>query len=161
MNFIKKYQSLVLILLATYVISLPASIITIPSVATWYVDIVKPNFNPPNWVFGPVWTTLYALMSVAVWNVWNDLKKIKVYYAKKIIFIYFVHLLVGASWSFVFFGMHQIGLAVFIIVAILSFVIYLMKIYWPISKVSFYLMTPYLMWSSYALILNISIWKLN
>ena len=100
-------------------------------------------------------------MSVAVWNVWNDLKKIKVYYAKKIIFIYFVHLLVGASWSFVFFGMHQIGFAVFIIVAILSFVIYLMKIYWPISKVSFYLMTPYLMWSSYALILNISIWKLN
>jgi len=148
-------------LLATYAISLPASIITIPSVATWYVDIVKPNFNPPNWVFGPVWTTLYALMSVAVWNVWNDLKKIKVYYAKKIIFIYFVHLLVGASWSFVFFGMHQIGFAVFIIVAILSFVIYLMKIYWPISKVSFYLMTPYLMWSSYALILNISIWKLN
>ena len=161
MNFIKKYQSLALILLATYVISLPASIITIPSVVTWYVDIVKPNFNPPNWVFGPVWTTLYALMSVAVWNVWNDLKKIKVYYAKKIIFIYFVHLLVGASWSFVFFGMHQIGFAVFIIVAILSFVIYLMKIYWPISKVSFYLMTPYLMWSSYALILNISIWKLN
>ena len=161
MNFIKKYQSLALILLVTYAISLPASIITIPSVVTWYVDIVKPNFNPPNWVFGPVWTTLYALMSVAVWNVWNDLKKIKVYYAKKIIFIYFVHLLVGASWSFVFFGMHQIGFAVFIIVAILSFVIYLMKIYWPISKVSFYLMTPYLMWSSYALILNISIWKLN
>jgi len=124
MNFIKKYQSLALILLATYLISLPASIITIPSVATWYVGIVKPNFNPPNWVFGPVWTTLYALMSVAVWNVWNDLKKIKVYYAKKIIFIYFVHLLVGASWSFVFFGMHQIGLAVFIIVAILSFINY-------------------------------------
>ena len=90
MNFITKYQSLALILLATYVISLPASIITMPSVATWYVDIVKPNFNPPNWVFGPVWTTLYALMSVAVWNVWNDLKKTKVYYAKKIVFIYFV-----------------------------------------------------------------------
>ena len=161
MNFIKRYQSLVLILLATYAISLPASIITIPSVATWYVDIIKPNFNPPNWVFGPVWTTLYALMSVAVWNVWNEIKKIKSYEAKKIIFIYFVHLLVGASWSFVFFGMHQIGLATFIIVTILGFIIILMKIYWPINKISFYLMTPYLLWTSYALILNISIWKLN
>ena len=161
MNFIKKYQSLALILFATYAISLPASIVTIPSVATWYVDIVKPNFNPPNWVFGPVWTTLYALMSVAVWHVWSELKKTKPYNAKKIIFIYFVHLLVGASWSFVFFGMHQVGLAAFIIVTILGFIITLMKIYWPINKVSFYLMTPYLLWTSYALILNISIWKLN
>ena len=161
MNFVKKYRSLTLIIFATYVISIPASVITIPSVATWYVDIVKPSFNPPNWVFGPVWTTLYALMSVAVWNVWNDLKSTKLNYAKKVITIYFIHLLVAASWSYIFFGIHRIALAAFVIVCILAFIIWLMRIYWTINKVSFYLMTPYLLWSSYALLLNISIWKLN
>jgi len=161
MSFIKKYRSLALIILTTYVISIPASVITIPSVATWYVDIVKPGFNPPNWVFGPVWTTLYALMSIAVWNVWNDLKSTKLNYAKKVITIYFIHLLVAASWSYIFFGIHRIALAAFVIVCILAFIIWLMRIYWTINKVSFYLMTPYLLWSSYALLLNISIWKLN
>ena len=161
MSFIKKYRSLALIILATYVISIPASIITIPSVATWYVDIVKPSFNPPNWVFGPVWTTLYALMSIAVWNVWNDLKSTKLNYAKKVITIYFIHLLVAASWSYIFFGIHRIALAAFVIVCILAFIISLMRIYWKINKVSFYLMIPYLLWSSYALLLNITIWKLN
>lgn len=161
MSFIKKYRSLALIIFTTYVISIPASAITIPSVATWYVDIVKPSFNPPNWVFGPVWTTLYALMSVAVWNIWNDLKNTKLDYAKKIIIIYFIHLLVAASWSYIFFGIHKIALAAFVIVCILVFIISLMRIYWMINKVSFYLMIPYFLWSSYALLLNISIWKLN
>jgi len=161
MNFVKKYRSLALIILATYIISIPASVITIPSVTTWYVDIVKPSFNPPNFIFGPVWTTLYALMSVAVWNVWNDLKSTKLNYAKKVITIYFIHLLVTASWSYIFFGIHRIALAAFVIVCILAFIISLMRIYWKVNKVSFYLMIPYLLWSSYALLLNITIWKLN
>jgi benzodiazapine receptor len=161
MNFVKKYRSLALIILATYVISIPAGVITIPSVTTWYVDIVKPSFNPPNFIFGPVWTTLYALMSVAVWNVWNDLKSTKLNYAKKVITIYFIHLLVAASWSYIFFGIHRIALAAFVIVCILAFIISLMRIYWKVNKVSFYLMIPYLLWSSYALLLNITIWKLN
>jgi len=75
--------------------------------------------------------------------------------------IYYVHLLVGASWSFVFFGLHQIGYAALIIVFILFFIIWLMKLYFRISKLSFYLMVPYLLWSSFALLLNITIWKLN
>ena len=100
-------------------------------------------------------------MSIAVWNVWNDLKSTKLNYAKKVITIYFIHLLVAASWSYIFFGIHRIALAAFVIVCILAFIIWLMRIYWTINKVSFYLMTPYLLWSSYALLLNISIWKLN
>ena len=161
MSFWNKYKSLALIVIVTYLISVPAGFITAQSVGTWYVNIVRPSFSPPNWVFGPVWTTLYSLMSVAVWNIWNELKNTDPAYAKKIVSIYFIHLLVGASWSFVFFGYYQIGMGAFIIILILVFIIYLMRIYWNISKISFYLMVPYLLWSCFALILNIAIWKLN
>jgi translocator protein len=76
MNFWNKYKSLALVIVLTYLISLPAGLATSQSVGTWYVNIIKPSFNPPNWVFAPVWTMLYSLMSVAVWNVWNGLKEI-------------------------------------------------------------------------------------
>jgi len=81
--------------------------------------------------------------------------------AKNIMIIYYVHLLIGASWSFVFFGLHHISYAALIIVVILIFILWLMKLYFSISKLSFYLMVPYLLWSSFALVLNLSIWKLN
>ena len=161
MNFWNKYKSLALVIVLTYLISLPAGLATSQSVGTWYVNIIKPSFNPPNWVFAPVWTMLYSLMSVAVWNVWNGLKETNKSIAIKIMSIYFFHLLVGASWSFAFFVFHQIFLSVCVIILIILFIIWLMKTYWLINKASFYLMIPYLLWSSFALILNISIWKLN
>jgi len=161
MSFWSKYKILIITLFLTYLISVPAGIVTGASVGTWYTTIVRPSFSPPNWIFGPVWTTLYALMSFAVWNTWKQLSSSNQVMAKNILIIYYVHLLVGASWSFVFFGLHQIGYAALIIVFILFFIIWLMKLYFRISKLSFYLMVPYLLWSSFALLLNITIWKLN
>ncbi len=161
MSFWNKYKILILTLILTYLISIPAGIITGKSVGTWYANIARPSFSPPNWIFGPVWTTLYALMSVAVWNAWRIVKSHNHSLAKNILIIYYVHLLIGASWSFVFFGFHQIGFAASIIVLIIIFILWLMRIYFPISKLSFYLMIPYLLWSSFALVLNITIWKLN
>ena len=161
MSFWNKYKILILTLFLTYVISVPAGIVTGTSVSTWYATILRPSFSPPNWIFGPVWTTLYALMSVAVWNVWKELQINNHSLAKNIMIIYYVHLLIGASWSFVFFGVHHIGYAALIIVVILIFILWLMKLYFSISKLSFYLMVPYLLWSSFALVLNLSIWKLN
>ena len=159
--FWNKYKSFIFILLATYLISVPAGFITSNNVLSWYADIIRPGFSPPNWVFGPVWSFLYAIMSVAVWNVWNNTKEINKSLGIKILSIYFIHLLVGASWSFVFFGLHKILLGVVVIVMIISFILYLMKLYWQISKISTYIMIPYLAWSCYALLLNFSIWKLN
>ena len=74
--FWNKYKSFIFILLATYLISVPAGFITSNNVLSWYADITRPSFSPPNWVFGPVWSFLYAIMSVAVWNVWNNTKEI-------------------------------------------------------------------------------------
>ena len=161
MSFWNKYKILILTLFLTYLISVPAGLVTGASVSTWYKTIVRPSFSPPNWIFAPVWTTLYALMSFAVWNVWKELRINNQSSANYILVIYYIHLLIGASWSFVFFGFHQIGYAACVIVLILLFIIWLMKLYFAVSKLSFYLMLPYLLWSSFALILNITIWKLN
>ena len=159
--FWNKYKSFIVIILLTYLISVPAGFITSKNVLSWYADITRPSFSPPNWVFGPVWTFLYFTMSVAVWNVWNKVKEDNQSLGIKIVSLYFFHLLVGASWSFVFFGLHQIFLGFVVIIIIISFILYLMKQYWQISKISTLIMIPYLALSCYALVLNFFIWKLN
>ncbi|MDB9744396.1 tryptophan-rich sensory protein [Pelagibacteraceae bacterium] len=121
----------------------------------WYSGIILPSFNPPSWVFAPVWTILYFMMSVAIWKIWKNS------FDTKILKIYFIHLFFNSTWSIVFFGFHLIGLALINLIIILLFIIFLMKEYFIRDKISFYLMTPYLAWSSYALILNSSIFLLN
>ena len=122
----------------------------------WYSTIAKPSFNPPDWVFGPVWITLYIAMSVAIWLIWINPKK-----TEKIIYIYFVHLLINGSWSLFFFGLHLILVSLIIIGVIIFLVVWLIKLYYPINKLSSFLMIPYLMWLSYAFILNFYIFTLN
>ena len=151
----KKYLSFFLILLITFTASAIGGFTTSSFKEPWYSEIILPSFNPPSWVFGPVWTTLYVMMSIAIWRVWINS------FDFKILKLYFIHLFFNATWSVTFFGFHQIGLALINLIIILSFIIMLMKIYLTKNKVSFYLMTPYLLWSSYALILNISIFILN
>ena len=122
----------------------------------WYSTIAKPSFNPPDWIFGPVWITLYIAMSVAIWLIWINPKK-----TEKIIYIYFVHLLINGSWSLFFFGLHLILVSLIIIGVIIFLVVWLIKLYYPINKLSSFLMIPYLMWLSYAFILNFYIFTLN
>ena len=121
----------------------------------WYSQIILPSFNPPSWVFAPVWTILYIMMSVAIWKIWINL------FDYKILKLYFIHLFFNGTWSIIFFGFHQIGLALINLLIILFFIVLLMKNYFSRSKVSFYLMVPYFLWSSYALILNSTIFILN
>ena len=122
---------------------------------SWYESLNKSSLTPPSWVFGPVWSTLYVFMSIAVWKTWEMTRD------KKLLQIYFLHLFFNAIWSVIFFGFHNIGLALVDLIIILLFIILLMKIYFKISKTSFYLMVPYLIWTSYAFILNSSIFLLN
>ena len=150
-----KYLSLGLILLVTFAASGIGGFVTSSFKEPWYSEIILPTFNPPSWLFGPVWTVLYILMSIAAWIAWNkesDLRILK---------IYFVHLFFNAIWSIIFFGFHEILIALIDLGIILIFIIWLMKIYYQVSKISFLLMIPYLLWSSYALILNTTIFYLN
>ena len=150
-----KYLSLTFILLITFLASGIGGFTTATYKEPWYSQIILPSFNPPSWVFGPVWTTLYILMSVAIWRIWIN------YYDNKILYLYFFHLFFNMIWSVIFFGLHQIFLALLNLLIILFFIVWLMKIYYETTKLSFLLMIPYLLWSSYAFILNGSIFYLN
>ncbi len=150
-----KYLSLLIILIITFIAPAVGSYATSAFKEPWYSEIVLPSFNPPSWVFAPVWSTLYLMMSLAIWKIWIN------YFNSKLLKIYFIHLFFNSTWSVVFFGFHQIGLALFNLIIILVFIIILMREYLNKDKISFYLMIPYFSWSSYALVLNISLFLLN
>ena len=150
-----KYLSLFLILVITFSASAIGGFTTTSFKEPWYSEIILPSFNPPSWVFAPVWTLLYIMMSIAIWKIWINSFNLK------LLKLYFLHLFFNATWSIVFFGFHQIGLALINLIIILIFIILLMRRYLIRNKISFYLMMPYFLWSSYALILNSSIFILN
>ena len=150
-----KYLSLLILLLVTFIAPVIGSYVTSVFKEPWYSEIIQPSFNPPSWVFPPVWSTLYVMMSIAIWRVWIA------FFNSRILKLYFFLLFFNCIWSIIFFGFHQIGLALINIIVILFFIIILMKEYLKIDKLSFYLMIPYFLWSSFALVLNASILFLN
>mgnify|MGYP006126542235 CR=1 FL=1 len=150
-----KYLSLFIILSITFIASAIGGFVTASFKEPWYSEIILPSFNPPSWIFAPVWTALYALMSVAIWRVWIN------FFDRKILSIYFIHIFFNATWSIIFFGFHQIELALLNLIIILIFIVILLKIFFKKDKLSFYFILPYFIWSSYALFLNFSIYLLN
>ena len=155
MFFKKKYFSLLIIFTITYTISLIGGLVTKTFKEPWYSTIIRPSFSPPDWIFAPVWSILYLIMSIAIWRIWIRYKD------KRIIKLYFIHLFFNLSWSIIFFGFHLIGFALIDLIILLIFILILMKNYFIRDKLSFILMIPYLLWSSYAMILNFSILILN
>ena len=153
--FNNKYVSFTLIVLITFSASAIGGVVSSIYKEPWYSQITQPFFSPPSWVFGPVWTTLYVLMSMAIWLHWISLKN------KKTLIIYFIHIFFNGIWSVIFFGFYQILYALLNLILILFFIIWLMSIYYKTNKLSFLLMVPYLLWSTYALLLNVSIFNLN
>ncbi len=153
--FNNKYLSLIIITLITFLASAIGGVVTSIYKEPWYSQIIQPSFSPPSWVFGPVWTTLYILMSISIWFHWITIKNLKS------VKIYFIHIFFNAIWSIIFFGFHQILLALLNLLIILFFIIWLMRIFYKTTKLSFLLMVPYLLWSTYALLLNGSIFYLN
>ena len=150
-----KYLSFAIITFITFVAPAIGSYATSAFKEPWYSEIILPSFNPPSWVFAPVWSTLYIMMSLAIWKIW-----IKTF-DSKILKIYFVHIFFNSTWTVVFFGLHQIGLALLNLMIILIFIIILMKEYFNKDIISYILMIPYLSWSGYAFILNSAIFLLN
>jgi tryptophan-rich sensory protein len=121
----------------------------------WYASIAKPSFNPPNWIFAPVWTTLYVLMAVAAWRVWvrSGLSAAVVLWG--------VQLVLNAIWSPLFFELHRIDLALADIVALLVLLIATVVAFFRIDRVAGWLMVPYLAWVAFATVLTGAIFRLN
>ena len=158
---LKNYKSLIFILLITFLSSFIAGFITQLNIDPWYQSLNKLSFSPPNWIFGPVWTVLYAFMSIAIWVVYEKSKKSDLIFSRKILSYYFCHLAVNFSWSFIFFYFHLIFFAFINILVLIITIILLMNLYFPRSKISFILMVPYLLWVTFAAVLNLGLYLIN
>lgn len=124
----------------------------------WYAQLKKPSWNPPNWLFGPVWTTLYVLMAVAAWRVWQ-LGGFRA--QKRPLLLFLTQLCFNAIWSFIFFGKHQMLLGFIDICALWCFLLLTFIAFWRVRPLAAWLLIPYLAWISFAAFLNFTIWRLN
>ena len=151
-----KFISFFLFFIITYSASFIGGMATISFKEPWYSQLIKSNYNPPDWVFAPVWTTLYFMMTLAIWFYWHSKNR-----EMNTVFIYFIHIVFNTTWSIVFFGLHQILFALIVLMILIVLIIILILRFKRVNYVSSYLMIPYLLWCCYALFLNLNILLLN
>lgn len=135
------------------------SVVTFESINTWYKFLVKPAFSPPNWLFGPVWTTLYFLMGISFYLIWQKGPKNR--NVQQALNLFIVHLVFNAGWSFVFFGLHSILGGMVALIILWGFIVALIREFYKIERLAAYLLVPYLLWVSLAAVLNFSLLVLN
>ena len=156
------FKKSILPLLISILITLSAGFIgsffTTSSITTWYAFINKPFFSPPNWLFAPVWTLLYILMGISAFLIWKKRDNLK---TKQAFIFYGIQLILNALWSIIFFGMHNPGLALLEIIILWLFILITLIKFYKINKIAGLLFIPYLLWVSFASILNYAIWMLN
>lgn len=150
--------SLVLFLAACLAVSGIGGAITATSVGTWYQGLEKASFNPPDWVFAPVWTALYVMMAVAGWRVW---RRAQFEARRKALTLFVVQLGLNLIWSLLFFGLQRIDLALMEIVILLFAIIANTAVFWRLDRAAGALFVPYVLWVAYATALNASLWLLN
>ncbi len=128
------------------------------STGGWFAELCKPSWNPPSWVFGPIWTLLYIMMAIAAWLVWRQggwkLQRLA-------LGVFLLQWLLNALWTPLFFGMHQLGLAFGEIILLWVVLALTAILFWQVKKSAGWLLLPYLAWVSFAMALNFSIWRLN
>ena len=151
-----KFLTFLSFLAITFSASLIGGLATIKFKEPWYSLLNKPTFNPPDWIFGPVWTSLYLMMTVAIWLYCHTNNK-----DSNTIYIYFIHLVFNTTWSVVFFVFHNMVLALIVLIILIALIINLILRFKRVKKLSAYLMIPYLLWCGFALILNTSLIMLN
>ncbi|NIM27423.1 MAG: tryptophan-rich sensory protein [Gammaproteobacteria bacterium] len=139
-------------------VSALGGLVTATSVGGWYQGLEKPPFNPPDWVFAPVWTTLYVLMAIAAWRVW---RRAGFERGAGALAVFAVQLALNLAWSFVFFGLQRIDLALVEIVILLVAIIATAAMFWRIDRLAGMLLVPYALWVAFATALNASLWQLN
>ena len=151
-----KFISFFLFFIITYSASFIGGMATISFKEPWYSQLIKSNLNPPDWVFAPVWTTLYLMMTIAIWLYWHSKNR-----EMNTVYIYFIHIVFNTTWSIIFFGLHQILLALIVLLILIILIIILILKFKRVNFVSYYLMIPYLLWCCYALFLNLNLYILN
>jgi len=151
-----KFLSFLLFATITYLASAIGGLATINFKEPWYSTLVMPKYNPPDWVFAPVWTTLYLFMTIAIWKFWHSKNR-----DIDTIYIYLIHLIFNTTWSVVFFVFHKITFALIVLIFLIFLIIILIVRFKHVNMLSFYLMIPYLLWCFYALLLNSSLIILN
>lgn len=142
----------------TVVLGAVGGLVTAPEIPTWYAGLTKPSFNPPNWLFGPVWTTLYILMGISYYLVWKQPPSPERNRALSVFIIQFV---LNFCWSFIFFGMHATGWALAEMILLWITILITIFSFARFSKTAAWLLVPYISWVSFAMLLNGAIWKLN
>jgi tryptophan-rich sensory protein len=155
----KNWLKLIISILIVWIVGGLGSIFTASSVNTWFSTLNKPVFNPPSWVFGPVWTILYIMIGISLFLVWKS--NIKLKFKKTAYWIFAVQILLNGFWSVAFFGMQNPALAFLVIVLLWISIILNIIYFYRISKTSAYLLIPYWLWVSFASVLNGAIWLLN
>jgi tryptophan-rich sensory protein len=149
---------LILALVFTVGLGSLGAIFTVAEIPTWYQTLTKPNFNPPNWLFGPVWTLLYTLMGIALYLVWKKSPSTDRNWA---IGIFIIQFALNFCWSIIFFKYHLLGWALIEILIMWIFILLTILFFWQHSKLASILLLPYLFWVSFATILNAAIFRLN
>jgi len=150
-----RYGALAAFLALTMTVAALGSWSTVPEIPHWYAGLVKPGFNPPSWVFGPVWTALYAAMAVAAWRVW------RLAGMARPLALFFVQLALNCAWSFLFFRAHELGLALADSVAMLVMIVWTGLAFYRRDRIAGALFVPYAAWVSFATVLNAAVWQLN
>jgi tryptophan-rich sensory protein len=148
-----RYVSLMLFIVLVLGGGLVLGFLTTPG--EWYAGLVKPSFNPPAWLFGPVWTVLYVLIAIAGWRVWQ---RDRTGWPMK---LWWTQLALNFLWTPVFFGAHQLGLALVVILLMLAAILAFIATAWRLDRVAAWLFVPYAAWVAFASVLNGSIWMLN
>ena len=150
------FSKIIVMVVVAEIAGIAGSLVTFPSVGSWYSSLVKPDISPPNWVFGPVWIMLYALMGIAAGLVWASSDKRKTFALK----VYGAQLGLNVLWSLVFFGLRSPGLAFINIIALWLAIVATMAAF-RFSRSAMLLLVPYIAWVTVAMFLNYSIWILN
>jgi tryptophan-rich sensory protein len=154
----KRWPMLLFFPFLCYGAAVLGSLWTSSSVGTWYAELRKPSFNPPNWIFAPVWSALYFLMALSAWLVW---RKADWGGASLALTLFFAQLALNVAWSGLFFGLRRPGTALVEIVFLFGTIVATALAFRTISGLAFWLMVPYAMWVAFAALLNFKIWQLN
>lgn len=154
-NWPKLFGSLILTFSASWL----GSYFTRPQIGTWYRNLQKTAITPPSWVFAPVWTILFLMMALAFYIIWNESNKCGT--RKKARLLFYIQLAFNILWTLVFFNLHRVGLAIICIVVLIVAIIYCLSSFYRLNKTAGWLMFPYLIWTCYAALINISIFFAN
>jgi len=159
MKDITKIVKLICSVAVCILIGFLGSFATMGSVTTWYADLSRPSFTPPDWTFGVVWPILYVMMGISAFLIWNmgfDKTEVKVALG-----IFGLQLILNGLWTPIFFGLHLIGLALVDIIMMWAAILMTIISFWKVSKPAALLLLPYIFWVSFAIVLNASLFILN